>query len=90
MSIKKAYFGAGCFWGVEFLFQKQIGVLEVVSGYMGGDIENPTYKIVCSGFSGHLEVVEVVFDESIVSYGTLVRKTKLNERTVYKYFDLLK
>lgn len=73
MNIKKAYFAAGCFWGVEFLFQKQIGVLEVVSGYMGGDIENPTYKIVCSGFSGHLEVVEVVFDESIVSYGTLVK-----------------
>lgn len=72
-NLKKAYFAAGCFWGVEFLFQKQIGVLEVVSGYMGGDIENPTYKIVCSGFSGHLEVVEVVFDESIVSYGTLVK-----------------
>lgn len=72
-NLKKAYFAAGCFWGVEFLFQKQIGVLEVVSGYMGGDIENPTYKIVCSGFSGHLEVVEVVFDESIVSYGTLAK-----------------
>lgn len=72
-NLKKAYFAAGCFWGVEFLFQKQIGVLEVVSGYMGGDIENPTYKIVCSGFSGHLEVVEVIFDESIVSYGTLVK-----------------
>ena len=72
-NLKKAYFAAGCFWGVEFLFQKQIGVLEVVSGYMGGDIENPTYKIVCSGFSGYLEVVEVVFDESIVSYGTLVK-----------------
>ncbi len=60
-NLKKAYFAAGCFWGVEFFFQKQIGVLEVVSGYMGGDIENPTYKIVCGGFSGHLEVVEVVF-----------------------------
>ena len=72
-NFKKAYFAAGCFWGVEFLFQKQIGVLEVVSGYMGGDIENPTYKIVCSGFSGHLEVVEVVFDENIVSYETLVK-----------------
>ena len=72
-NLKKAYFATGCFWGVEFLFQKQIGVLEVVSGYMGGDIENPTYEIVCSGFSGHLEVVEVVFDESIVSYGTLVK-----------------
>ena len=72
-NFKKAYFAAGCFWGVEFLFQKQIGVLEVVSGYMGGDIENPTYKIVCGGFSGHLEVVEVVFDESIVSYETLAK-----------------
>ena len=72
-NIKKAYFAAGCFWGVEFLFQKQIGVLEVVSGYMGGDIENPTYEIVCGGFSGHLEVVEVIFDENIVSYETLVK-----------------
>ena len=72
-NFKKAYFAAGCFWGVEFLFQKQIGVLEVVSGYMGGDIENPTYEIVCSGFSGHLEVVEVIFDENIVSYETLVK-----------------
>ena len=72
-NLKKAYFAAGCFWGVEFLFQKQIGVLEVVSGYMGGDIENPTYKIVCGGFSGHLEVVEVVFDENIVSYETLAK-----------------
>lgn len=72
-NFKKAYFAAGCFWGVEFLFQKQIGVLEVVSGYMGGDIENPTYEIVCSGFSGHLEVVEVIFDESIVSYETLAK-----------------
>ena len=72
-NFKKAYFAAGCFWGVEFLFQKQIGVLEVVSGYMGGDIENPTYEIVCSGFSGYLEVVEVVFDESIVSYETLAK-----------------
>ncbi len=72
-NLKKAYFAAGCFWGVEFLFQKQIGVLEVVSGYMGGDIENPTYEIVCGGFSGHLEVVEVIFDESIVSYETLAK-----------------
>lgn len=73
MGITKAYFAAGCFWGVEFLFQKQIGVLEVVSGYMGGDIENPTYEIVCGGFSGHLEAVEVIFDENIVSYETLVK-----------------
>ena len=73
MGLSKAYFAAGCFWGVEFLFQKQIGVLEVVSGYMGGDIENPTYEIVCGGFSGHLEVVEVIFDENIVSYETLAK-----------------
>lgn len=72
-NVKKAYFSGGCFWGIEFLFQKQNGVLEVVSGYMGGQIENPTYEIVCSGFSGHLETVEVVFDESIVSYETLAK-----------------
>lgn len=70
---KKAYFAAGCFWGVEYYFQKQKGVKSVVSGYMGGFVDNPTYQIVSSGNSGHLEVVEVTYDESIVSYESLAK-----------------
>ncbi|WP_418186407.1 peptide-methionine (S)-S-oxide reductase MsrA [Aliarcobacter lanthieri] len=73
MGLSKAYFAAGCFWGVEYFFQKVAGVKSVISGYMGGYIENPTYEIVCSGFSGHIEAVEVIFDDSIVDYKTLVK-----------------
>ncbi|MDN5049629.1 peptide-methionine (S)-S-oxide reductase MsrA [Aliarcobacter butzleri] len=72
-NIKKAYFAAGCFWGVEYYFQKVAGVKSVISGYMGGFIENPTYEIVCSGFSGHLETIEVEFDETIVSFESLAK-----------------
>ncbi|WP_198305621.1 bifunctional methionine sulfoxide reductase B/A protein [Arcobacter vandammei] len=73
LNLKKAYFAAGCFWGVEYYFQRQNGVKSVVSGYMGGHIPNPSYEIVCSGASGHLEVVEVIFDENIVSFETLAK-----------------
>ena len=72
-NIKKAYFAAGCFWGVEYHFEKLKGVISAISGYMGGHIENPNYKMVCTGFSGHLEVVEVTFDETIVSFETLTK-----------------
>jgi peptide-methionine (S)-S-oxide reductase/peptide methionine sulfoxide reductase msrA/msrB len=71
--IKKAYFAAGCFWGVEYHFEKLNGVISAISGYMGGHIENPTYQVVCSGFSGHLEVVEVSYDENIVSFEDLAK-----------------
>ncbi len=70
---KKSYFAGGCFWGVEYYFQKQKGVKSVVSGYMGGFVDNPTYQIVSTGNSGHLEVVEVTYDESIVSYESLAK-----------------
>lgn len=70
---KKAYFAGGCFWGVEYHFQKLNGVKSVVSGYMGGHIPNPTYEIVSTGNSGHLEVVEIVYDEAIVSFETLAK-----------------
>lgn len=73
MSISKAYFAAGCFWGVEYFFQKQAGVKSVVSGYMGGYVPNPTYEIVSSGFSGHLESVLVSFDEDIVQFEDLAK-----------------
>ena len=72
-NIKKAYFAAGCFWGVEYHFEKLKGVISAISGYMGGNIPNPSYEMVCTGFSGHLEVVEVTYDENIVSFETLTK-----------------
>ena len=71
--IKKAYFAGGCFWGMEFFFEKLDGVISAISGYMGGQIQNPTYEMVCSGFSGHLEVVEVTYDETILSFEKLAK-----------------
>lgn len=71
--IKKAYFAGGCFWGIEFYFEKLEGVISAISGYMGGHIQNPTYEMVCSGFSGHLEVVEVTYDEDIVSFEKIAK-----------------
>lgn len=68
-----AYFAAGCFWGVEYLFKKQKGVVSTSVGYMGGELEQPTYKDVCGGDSGHAEVLRVIFDPSSVSYEELCR-----------------
>jgi peptide methionine sulfoxide reductase msrA/msrB len=62
------YFAGGCFWGTEHLLQGIDGVISVKSGYMGGHTENPTYKEVCSGLTGHAETVEVVFDFARTSY----------------------
>ena len=70
--MEKATFGAGCFWGVEETFRKVEGVAEVTVGYSGGYTENPTYKDVCSGTTGHAEVVEVEYDSSKVSYEELL------------------
>jgi peptide methionine sulfoxide reductase msrA/msrB len=70
---KKAYFAGGCFWGVEHLFQKKAGVVEAVSGYMGGTVDNPTYQQVCAKTTGHLETVEVTYDPSQVSFEDLAR-----------------
>ena len=70
--MEKAMFGAGCFWGVEAAFRKIKGVLNVTSGYSGGTTENPSYQDVCSGQTGHAEVVEVEFDPNQVSYEELL------------------
>jgi len=68
---KKAYFSAGCFWGVEYWFQKAQGVFDANSGYMGGDTTNPTYREICGKQTGHLETVEVIYDPKKVSFETL-------------------
>jgi peptide-methionine (S)-S-oxide reductase len=73
-NIQKATFGAGCFWQVEAEFQKLDGVTDTAVGYEGGDVENPTYEQVCSGTTGHVEVCQVTFDPSKVSYEDLVSK----------------
>ncbi len=67
-----AYFAGGCFWGVEDRFQKVHGVIDVVSGYMGGKTPNPTYREVCSGLTGHAEAVRVTFNPNRVTYQELV------------------
>ncbi len=64
--------GAGCFWCVEAVFQRVKGVEKVVSGYTGGAKPNPTYKEVCTGLTGHAEVIQVTFDPSVVSLETLL------------------
>lgn len=69
----KAYFGGGCFWGVEYLLEKQKGVSDVVSGYMGGKRDNPTYKEVSYNNQGEIEVVEVTYDPSVISYETITK-----------------
>lgn len=67
-----AYFAGGCFWGVEDRFQQVPGVINAVSGYMGGAAKNPTYKQVCNGDTGHAETVRVVFDPARVTYKDLL------------------
>ncbi len=70
--MKKATFGAGCFWGVEATFRKVAGVRSARVGYSGGSVENPTYEDVCSGKTGHAEVVQVEYDPLEVSYEDLL------------------
>ncbi len=69
----KAIFASGCFWGTEYYFQNARGVVETATGYTGGHKENPTYRDVCSGTSGHAEAVEVIFDPAETSYEELAR-----------------
>ena len=69
---EKAYFGAGCFWGVEAAFRRIQGVVKTAVGYAGGHTKNPTYEQVCTDRTGHAEVVEVEYDPSRVSYERLL------------------
>ena len=74
----KAYFAGGCFWCVEESFEKLNGVEEVISGYSGGITENPTYKEVTYGKTGHFEVVEVIYDKDIISFEELLNNFWVN------------
>ena len=74
----KAYFAGGCFWCVEESFEKLNGVIEVISGYSGGTTENPTYKEVTYGNSGHFEVVEIIYNKNIISFEELLKNYWIN------------
>src|SRR6478736_6213698 len=71
--LETAYFGMGCFWGAERLFWELPGVYSTAAGYAGGTAVNPDYRLVCTGRTGHAEVVLVVFDPKVVSYQQLLR-----------------
>jgi len=70
--MQKATFGAGCFWGVEAAFRALEGVEDAAVGYAGGHLDNPTYEDVCTGQTGHTEVVQVTFDPSRISFARLM------------------
>ena len=72
-NIKSAYFAGGCFWGVEYFFENHKGVISAISGYMGGTVHAPSYREVCSGMTGHLEVVKVDYDSDEVSFEELAK-----------------
>jgi len=72
MTNETATFGAGCFWCVEAVLEQVDGVVSVSSGYMGGHVEDPTYPAVCTGETGHAEVVQVVFEPERLSYAELL------------------
>ncbi|MDQ6941013.1 MAG: peptide-methionine (S)-S-oxide reductase MsrA [Candidatus Eremiobacteraeota bacterium] len=72
MNKQTATFAAGCFWGVEADFRDIPGVLDAEAGYAGGETENPSYREVCTGRTGHAEAVRVTFDADAVAYDTLL------------------
>lgn len=71
--LERATFGGGCFWSIEAIFERIPGVKSAVSGFAGGVVPNPSYEQVCTGETGHAEVVQVEFDPEVVSYETLLK-----------------
>lgn len=71
-NLKKVYFAGGCFWCMEEAFDKVMGVKKTTSGYSGGHIKNPTYQQVVNENTGHLEVVEIVYDSDVISYPAIM------------------
>jgi peptide-methionine (S)-S-oxide reductase len=71
--LEKATFGGGCFWCLEAVFERVQGVKSVVSGYAGGTVPNPSYEMVCTGMTGHAEVVQIAYDPAVVSYEGLLK-----------------
>ena len=72
LNLETATFGSGCFWCTEAIFERVNGVSSVVSGYSGGTVNNPTYKEVCDGTTGHAECTQITFDPLIISYDELL------------------
>ena len=72
-TIQEAMFGSGCFWGVQYNFDQVKGVIETEVGYAGGHSDNPTYKSVCTGTTGHAEAVHLSYDPKIVSYEQILK-----------------
>lgn len=72
LNIDEATFGGGCFWCIEAVFNRVEGVVEVESGYAGGETKNPTYREVCTGETGHAEVIQIIYDKNQISYGDLL------------------
>ena len=70
--MQKATFGAGCFWCVEAVFERLEGVVDVIPGYSGGHKNNPTYKEICTGMTGHAEVAQITFDPRIITFDDLL------------------
>jgi peptide-methionine (S)-S-oxide reductase len=70
--MEKATFGGGCFWCVEAVFQRVEGVQQVVSGYAGGHVKNPSYQQICNGTTGHAEVVQITYDPAVIPFSELL------------------
>jgi len=70
--MEQAIFGGGCFWCTEAIYTRVNGVKKVEPGYAGGDVKNPSYRLVCSGTTGHAEVIRITFDPDVISYKDLV------------------
>ena len=73
VQLDSAFFAGGCFWGVEYYFSKVKGVISVTSGYIGGHVDNPNYKQVCTGTTGHAEAVKVIYNPLETNYEALVK-----------------